>query len=429
MSATARRFAWRACLGALLLAPALPARAATTLPDAGPAAVVGRGYGLLLRTSIVAPDPRRVAAAAIGAIDAPGPAPALPAGFGDDVERDGAWLGARAPDLASAWRMLNAMARSSGIAHVGLTSPESRRGAAALFSGRPPCAPGFAVHRLADGRFVVSEVIAGASADRAGLRVGDVLLRLGDERLERQTALLLPVLVLPAGTTIVLGIERDGRPRSLVLKLVQADVSSVDSRMLADDLAYVRLRWFARSDDPARDTAALARGAFEELSRRGARGLVLDLRSALGGIGDVGIASALADGDVVYFVQQPLSHPPEPVPRRGTRIWPARPIVVLVNEQTISAGEALALALRELAGAPVVGQASAGGLTEGEFIPLGDGHALMIPTGVVLGPVSRQDQPGHAVVPDRAVSDPTIDELRSGRDRQLDAARDLLLAH
>jgi C-terminal processing protease CtpA/Prc len=166
------------------------------------------------------------------------------------------------------------------------------------------------------------------------------------------------------------------------------------------------------------------RAALASFVGRGARGLVIDLRSALGGIGEADIASALCDGDIVYFVQQPLTGTPSPVARQGTRLWPRRPIAFLVNEQTVSAGEDLVLAVRELAPSTVVvGRTTAGGLTEFEPVPLGAGHALIVPTGAVLGPVTRRAPPGYAIVPDVPLDGPTTAELLAGRDPELDAAQ------
>jgi C-terminal processing protease CtpA/Prc len=88
-------------------------------------------------------------------------------------------------------------------------------------------------------------------------------------------------------------------------------------------------------------------------------------------VGDVGIASALCDGDVMYHVRHPMSAPAKAVPRECPGIWSERPIVVLVNDEAVSAGEALALAVRELASATIVGRPTAGGLTMASFIALG----------------------------------------------------------
>jgi C-terminal processing protease CtpA/Prc len=288
-------------------------------------------------------------------------------------------------------------------------------------AGKPRAVPGFNLYPLADGRLIVFDVIPGASAEVSGLRAGDVLRRIDGEPASRVDVFLLNAL--PIGVELKLDIERAGRSATILLRLVQADVAPVESRLLADGIGYVFVRWFANPDDPAHNTAVLARRAFIALAAQGARGLIIDLRSALGGSGEVAMASALCDGDVMYTIQQPLTAPARAVKREGERIWPDRPIIVLVNEHLVSAGEDLALSLRELAHAKIVGRTTGGGLTEMSFLPLADGYALTIPTGVVLGPLSGKDQPGHAIRPDIEVPNPSIEELLSGRDRQLDTAR------
>lgn len=121
-------------------------------------------------------------------------------------------------------------------------------------------------------------------------------------------------------------------------------------------MGYLFVRWFSRSDDATRDTAALARRAIARFAEQGAHGLIIDLRSTLGGAGEVQFASALCDAEVIYSIQKPLSAPPQPAKRDGARVWSDRPIVVLLNEQSVSAPEDLALALRELTHAKIIGQ-------------------------------------------------------------------------
>jgi C-terminal processing protease CtpA/Prc len=377
----------------------------------------------LVRESIVPADPRVMASAALANLAALAPerVQPLPAWFGTHAERDAAWLAERVADMPTPWPVLEAMARATATAHVGLVSPQRRQGIGALMAGKPRAAPGFNLYPLADGRLVVFDVIPRASAEVSGLHAGDVLRRIDGVPAARVDVFLLNAI--PVGAELKLEIERAGRPATILLRLIQADVPSVESRLLDDGLGYVFIRWFARSDDVGRDTAALARQAFIALAAQGARGLIIDLRSALGGSGEVAMASALCDGDVMYSIRQPLTAPARPVKREGVRCWPDRPIIILVNEHVVSAGEDLALSLRELARAKIVGRTTGGGLTEMSFVPLADGYALTIPTGVVLGPVSGQDQPGHAVKPDIDAPNPSIAELLSGRDPQLEAAR------
>jgi C-terminal processing protease CtpA/Prc len=71
----------------------------------------------------------------------------------------------------------------------------------------------------------------------------------------------------------------------------------------------------------------------------------------------------------------------------------------------------------------IVGRTTAGGLTEFSAVKLSNEYALIVPTGLVLGPVTRADQPGHAVRPDIELQNADIDDLVHGRDPQLQAAR------
>ncbi|MEO7599047.1 MAG: S41 family peptidase [Opitutus sp.] len=382
-----------------------------------------KAYLSLVKDSIVPAKPRAMGEAAMEAITmlTPDHARPLPVDFGSDVDRDATWLAECVADLPPAWLVMEAMARSAETAHTGLGTPERKRGIIALARGQPLCAPGFSLYRLDDGRLVVFDVIKGASADQSGLRVGDVLLRVGGRRalgIER-----FHLVARPAGTDVTMEIVRGSQPQSLTLTLIQAEVPNVESRVLGDGIGYIFVRGFARSDTPARDTAALVRSALSALVQQGARGLVLDLRSSLGGSGEHKIASALCDGEVMYFLQNPLASPMRSVKRDGERIWPARPIMVLVNQQTESAPEALALSLRELGHIQIIGQPTAGGLTEFSMIPLADGYSMTIPTGAVRGPVSGTTPSSYAVIPDTIVANPSIEDLMAGRDPQLDAAR------
>jgi C-terminal processing protease CtpA/Prc len=421
----------------LLLGPGALATRATAedpalapLPAEQPDQVASISAGLmskvflaLVRDSLVPADPRVVGAAALAALPSDHARP-LPIDFGGDAARDAAWLADRVRDLPPPWAALEAMARATQTAHTGLVTPQRLPALRALASGLPLSIPGFQFFPLADGSFGVTDLIAGASADRAGLRAGDVVRQLAGHPPLRYDGFWLATL--PAGTEVALEIERAGQRLSRVLVLQGGSLSSVDSRLLDDQIAYVRIRWFARSAEAERDTATLVREALTKLAGQGARGLILDLRSALGGSGEVSIASALYDGDLIYSIRQPLSAPARPYPREGLRIWPARPVVVLVNELTVSAGEALALALRELGPAMIVGRTTGGGLTEFSRLPLAEGYALIYPTGMVFGPVTDALQPGYAVKPDVEVPNPDRAELSSGRDRQLETARALL---
>ncbi|HEX2851803.1 MAG TPA: S41 family peptidase [Opitutaceae bacterium] len=401
-------------------APGAPSREP---PPPSSAAVVRLAYLALVKDSIVPAQPRVIATAALDTVASivPEQVPALPAWFGANPERDAAWLMERVTNLQPAWPVIDAMVRSADTAHVGFRSPERSQGFAALGRGEPLSSPGFNLYPLADGRFVVFDLVNGASAHASGLRAGDVLLRLDGKRAVVADVFLLHAL--PAGTEVTLAIERANRSETITLRLKQAEVSPVESRRLDDGTGYIFIRRFSRSTNPARDTAALVRRAIAEFAAQDARAVIVDLRSTLGGVGEVAIASACCDADVIYSIQKPLSAPAQPTKRQGERLWPDRPIVVLVNQHTVSAPEGLALALRELTHATIIGQTTRGGLTEFSGVPLAPGYTMTIPTGAVRGPLTGTTPHGYAIVPDLVVANPGIDDLLRGRDGQLDAAR------
>jgi C-terminal processing protease CtpA/Prc len=405
----------------LLFAEDSPPAAALAEFDSGE--IIRKAFLAFVSDSLVPADSRTVGKAAL-AVLAPEGGAMLPESFGNEAAGDADWLAAQAGGTSSPWPVVDAMARAARIVHMNLLTPARTRGLRAGASGNPLSSPGFSLYPLSDGRLVVRDVVPGASADTSGLRVGDVLVEVeGKVAVPADTFLLRTI---PAGTDVALKIVRTGKPAEIVLHLNQAEVSAVESRLMDDGVAWVLVRWFSRSADPARDTAALFRRNVQALIDQGARGLVIDLRSALGGSGEVNMVSALFDGPIIYSIRKPMDAPVRPVARNGECLWPDLPVVILQHRGTTSAGEDLALALREFGRAKVVGETSGGGLTEFDFVPLAEGYGVIIPRGVVLGPVSGECPAGYAIIPDIEVSNPSIEEILDGRDRQLDAARVVL---
>lgn len=393
------------------------------VPDRGSMQLV---YRALVRDSLIPCDPRRVGRAALEAMaeGSPRRAVRMAAGFGSGIERDAAYLAARLPDPGPWWHVFAAMAWDSDVPHTAVTHVTFWSGMLARLQGEPLAAPGFFLWRQPDGRLAVVDVDEAGSAHACGLRVGDVLTHVDGKPATRANSQVLPLYVAEAGATFRLGIERAGRPLEIDLVLDRGKVPSVAWRRLEDGVGVVQVRWFASSPDGGNDTAMLVRRALGEMVSAGAPGVVFDLRSGLGGhVGAVaGIAGALCRDEVVVAHREADGSDRE-VRRAGDPVWLDRPVVVLVNEQTISAAELLALALSELAGAELVGTPTAGGLNDFRQVELGDGYRLVVPYRAAVGPRSRQPRPGHRLEPDVHVANPTLAELVAGRDPPLEAAR------
>lgn len=381
-------------------------------------AVFRTAYRAVVAESVVSLDARSLAAAVL-ALEPSSLAETLPDDFGSDVDRDAGWLAVRLQS-SSVFDAIDAMVRAGGVPHLMLVTPALGPGIGASGRGLPSLAPGFGMHAVPDCGFVVGDVTGGGAADRAGLRVGDVVSAIDGAPVRRPLADLLRLLGRQEGAAVALDIVRDGTPSQVVLHLAKLQLPLVDARV-KDGIGVLRIRSVTKSDQPDRDTASLVRNAVAELVAQDVSGLVVDLRSNPGGSGHPDVASVLVDGASMLVIRPP-SGPEKELPRVGERAPRPAPLVVLVDDQTCSAGEMISICLREHGNATLVGRATSGGMTIPRPIPLRDGFVLMIPGALAMGPVTRTPLPAHRLDVDIEVPNRTPDDLRAGRDAQLDEA-------
>lgn len=151
--------------------------------------------------------------------------------------------------------------------------------------------------------------------------------------------------------------------------------SVAKKEIIGDKIGYLRVAEIRPS------TAKETLEAIESLRVKTAlEGLVLDLRYAGGSDFD----SALNSAAVFVKGATPLldwGKGTKPVPQGGTKI--SLPIVVLVNEATTGAAEALAAGLQLAKVGPLVGRHTAGNVQSRERVPLSTGHILVLSSGSV----------------------------------------------
>jgi C-terminal processing protease CtpA/Prc len=370
-----------------------------------------------LMSAAVRGDARRMAAAAL---EVAGAATALPEGFGGDVRADAGWLADALGALPSPWAAIDAMTLASGVPHTALVSAALRPRMMAVIGGAPPVTPGWLLQGGQDGRFVVSDVVRGGSAERAGLALGDVVLAIDGAPVGLPMRTLGRLAARAEGDVVVLDVDRGGTALRLSVPLVAAPPHAVESRVGAAHVGLLRLRSMTASDDATRDAAALARVHVRELEDAGATSLILDLRSSPGGTSRATLRVAALFCDADPIVAYRTGEQTKKLPREGTGAPFGGAMAVLVDDQTASASEELALALQAHRRAVVVGTATLGALHDTGVTPLADGYGLMTPLGVGVSPVTFEPVP--RVVPDVEVAARTPEELAAGRDRPLEAA-------
>jgi carboxyl-terminal processing protease len=270
---------------------------------------------------------------------------------------------------------------------------------------------GMGVRDAKDGLLVLS-LYRGSPAEKAGIRVGDVITAANGHKLAGlKSEAATGFIKGREGTAVRLRLRRGSK--TLVKRVIRAtiDVPVVQSRIAnagGKRVAYIALSTFG--PDTAHEQVA---AAIRKQKARGAKGIVLDLRANGGGLVSEAqlIASMfLPDGPIVTTKGRAVDK--RTLYAVGKPIAGTLPTVVLVDGGTASAAEIVAGALQDRHRAPLVGVKTFGKGVFQEIMPLSNGGALDITVGQYFLPSGRNlggsgVKPGSGLKPDvRARDDP-----------------------
>jgi carboxyl-terminal processing protease len=234
----------------------------------------------------------------------------------------------------------------------------------------------------------VLEVFDNSPAARAGIQPGDVVTSADGKRLGGRPEKAATSLIKgKPGTDVVLRLLRAGHIRVIRVTRAEVSVPVVASRLRVAHgvkLAQVALATFSSG------AHGELRRAIDQLMRKGARGIVLDLRHNGGGLVEEArlVASIfLPDGPIVTTrgrTQQTMT-----LRAAGNAISTKIPVVVLVDSATASAAEIVAGALQDRHRATIVGTRTFGKGVFQEVRPLSNGGALDLTVGEYFLPGGR----------------------------------------
>jgi len=287
---------------------------------------------------------------------------------------------------------------------------------------------------MEDGFVRVVSPIDDTPASRAGVKAGDLIVKLDDTSVKGMT--LGDAVKRMRGkpnTQIVLTIVRKGDPKPVVLTLTRAviKIQSVKSKLLEPGYAYMRVTQF--QEHTGETLARAIEGMFKE-NQGPMKGMVLDLRNDPGGLlnGAVAVSAAFLPKDalVVYTdgrtedAKMRLNASPEHYLRGRNKDdflkrLPAGartvPMVVLVNGGSASASEIVAGALQDHDRAVIMGQQTFGKGSVQTILPLGNNTAIKLTTARYYTPKGRSIQ-AKGITPDipldDGVTDRTVLKLR-----------------
>ncbi|MFD6531532.1 S41 family peptidase [Streptomyces sp. NPDC060184] len=261
---------------------------------------------------------------------------------------------------------------------------------------------GLSARRTADGRVRVARVEPGGPADRAGIRADDVLTSVDGTRTRGRPVAEIVARLRGDGTdekpgsSVVLGVERDGRARTEFLRRARLTTEPVTVRRLGT----------APTSTVLIKATAFTRGAGDEIrdavrSAPGDAGILLDLRANSGGlVGEAVVAaSAFLDGGLVATYDV---HGEQRALYADAGGDTTRPLVVLVDGGTMSAAELLTGALQDRGRAVTVGSPTFGKGAVQMPSELSDGVVAELTVGQYRTPGGRGVE-GRGITPDLVV--------------------------
>ena len=244
-----------------------------------------------------------------------------------------------------------------------------------------------------DGDITVQSIFEGSPAFKTGLRRGDIIARIEGEDAKGWTSEdAVKRLKGPKGTTVNIGIKRRGYDQLLELDVMRDEVQIVSVRgafMVDDETGYVKLAEFTETSNNEMGAA------LEQLTAKGMKRLVLDLRDNPGGALDQAIAITnrfLPRGEMIVYTRGRVANSAQEyrATRRGD--YTALPIVVLVNRSSASASEIVSGALQDHDRALVVGETTFGKALVQSVYRISNDAGLALTTGRYYTPSGRMIQ-------------------------------------
>ena len=283
----------------------------------------------------------------------------------------------------------------------------------------------YMVKNTEKGKIQVLAPIKGSPAEKAGIQAGDLILTVdGVDYSADEMTIASNKIKGEEGTTVTIEVLRGTETKKYELKREKVKVNQVEGKVLSNNIGYINFTSFDET------TADDFKAKFEELNKQGIKSLIIDLRNNGGGIVDqaLQIADYVADKDSVLLYEVDKNNK-ETVKKAKTDPIINMPIMILTNENTASASEILAGALKDLGKAKTVGTTTYGKGVIQQILKLSDGSGLKVTIEEYQTP-NRNKIHKIGIAPDEEVKLPdsvtNVLNVTESEDTQLQKAIEML---
>ena len=229
----------------------------------------------------------------------------------------------------------------------------------------------------------ITKVYKGTPSEAAGLKNDDIIVSVdGIDGTSMEVSELVKFIRGEEGTTVHLEIYRPGTDEYLSFDVERADITlpSIDYEMMENGIGYIIIDSFET------ETANQFEAAVEDLTAQGMQAMILDVRYNPGGmvnsVVDI-LDYILPEGLLVYIEDKAGNR--QNYTSNGDSYMDI-PMVVLINEDSASASEILAGAIKDYEYGTLIGTTTFGKGIVQTIFPLGDGDAIKLTTAKYFTP-------------------------------------------
>ncbi|GGE91073.1 MULTISPECIES: S41 family peptidase [Pseudoalteromonas] len=269
--------------------------------------------------------------------------------------------------------------------------------------------------KVEEGRVYIVNTINNSPAALAGLQVNDEVIAINQQPILDKSIEEVAKLIRQSGQSAVdVAVKREKETElNFSIKRQQINLESVRGHLADTGVALISINAFNNHTlhDVAREIAKMQITNSFPLS-----GLIIDLRDNPGGTlqGAVEVADLFLDNGTIVSTKGRFNEANQKYQAHKGDILSGAPIAVLINENSASAAEILAAALRDNQRAVLIGETSFGKGSVQSLIPLGNGNtALKLTTARYYTP-SGQSIDGKGITPDVSINQTMLSEIDQG---------------